>query len=647
MPRSRSNYTISRINRPGTRKRTRNHLFSTDNQPCRQNHSSVSINEDISFRDDVDDESGSGDSTYKRLKMSTTNIIRIENKQPILPFKLRPLNDLKNEDETGKRQNVSLDLEYGIVKLNTISELMNNFLLNHYKLADRLNCKIPNVEFVKKQHQGLCITAILRCRKCMISSDPIELFDKTTRTGKRGPVAGCLNMALPLACLKTKMGMKDIQFLLSTLSIQPPSSALLQKNLNKLSDLVIQVNEESMIVNQHTVKEINKLVKQNSEYVSVETDVSYNNRLQLGYEAGTQSFSPMVENVTTKKMTLSLENVNRLCSKKNNICTHRNCTKNYPDNRTMASSEGYMVEKNIDKINHQGILKVDAITSDACNQINRICRSRPGKPIRHFTCYVHKMRNFQKHIHYMQLSPSSNTHNLEKSQYMKQLALAFRKRVQKEIGRINNRCKRETEFVKSASLCIRNVIDCFHNNHSMCHILSTVCQAHRESFRPNFLPCGKYLQLCRTDLNKITAILSKDFSHDSLHQLYGLTTTNKSESMHNRLMTYITKRVTWSRNFGAMCHSAVHSDTFGTGQSTLLLAQRAGITFCVGGPMENHMIHVDRINKYCKAQQQTEMYKNKRYFRKLHLHNRKLLVNSMYSLPAASIETHNFAINPN
>lgn len=640
MPRSRSNYTISRICKPGTRKRPRSIQFSTEYQPSRKKQvpDCENINTD-------ENQSSVGDLEYKRLKLSTTNLVRVEKKQPVLPYKLRPLNDLQKE-EASKRQNVSSDHEYGIVKLSSISELMNNFWMNHAKLAERLNCKIPNIEFVKKQHMGLCITAILRCTKCMVSSEPIELYDKTTRSGKRGPAAGSLNTALPLACLKTKMGMKDIQFFLSTLSIQPPSSNLLQRNLNKMSDMVVKINEQSMITNQQIVKEINQLSRKNDEYVSVETDSSYNNRLQLGFEAATQSFSPMVENVTTKKLTLSLQYVNRLCSKKHKNENHNDCAKNYPDNKSMASSEGYLVEKNINNINSQGILKVGAITSDACNQINRVCQSRSGKSVRHFTCYVHKMRNFQKHIHYMQVSTSSNTYNLEKNQYMKQLALAFRKRIQKEIGRINNRCKRETEFVKSASLCIRNVIDCFVNNHSMCHILSTVCQAHRESFKPTFLPCGKYLELSRCDLNKITAILEKDFSHDNLHQLYGLKTTNKSESMHNRLMTYITKRVTWSRNFSAMCHSAVHSDTFGTGQSTLLIAKQAGIPYCDNGPMRNHMMHIDNINNYCKARQQTEKYKQDRYFGKLRRHNRKLLQNSMYMLPASSTETHNFAIKP-
>ena len=191
------------------------------------------------------------------------------------------------------------------------------------------------------------------------------------------------------------------------------------------------------------------------------------------------------------------------------------------------------------------------------------------------------------------------------------------------------------------------MIDCFNDNHSMCHVLSTVCQYHKESFKPSFLPCGKYLQLSESDLNKITLILKRDFSHDNLHELYELTNTNKSESMHNRLFTYMTKRVTWTRNFSAMCHSAVHSDTYGTGGSTLVLAKKAGIMHCDGGPMFDHMIHIDSLNKYNKERQRTETYKNHRYFRKLKNGNRKLLENSAFSQSSISNEMYNFAIQPN
>lgn len=632
-------------------KKRKGTMFSTENQPLFNTLTdSTSSSCDSSTSTSTSISTSTSNQQLERLSKSTTDLIKQDKKQPTLPFKLRP--ELKKEKEQTERQNDSFltaepnNFEYGIVKIQTISFLMNNFLKNH----NRHGCKFPNVELVKEKHIGLCITAILKCTKCSLTSDKIDMFDKThSGIKKSGPNAGCLNEALPLACLKTKMGMTDIQFFLSTLSIRPPSLTLLQRKLNNMSDLMVQLNETSMIKNQEKVRQILKLSNDNNNNnVSVETDASYNNRIQLGFEAGTQTFAPMIENVTNQKLTLSLQYVNKLCNKKNNNCDHQTCHKNYPDNKSIASSEGHMVTENVKKINDTGILNVNSITSDACNQINKICKTSAttNKPIRHFNCFIHKMRNFSKHIHFLKFTESTNTFNLEKTQYAKQLALSLRKRVQKEIVRVNKRSRSEIEFIKSSSLCLKNIMDCFQNNHSMCHTLSTVCEAHKSSFKPSFLPCGKFLQLSNTDLNKIQGIILKDFSHSNLHELYGLKTTNKSESMHNRVFKHVTKRVTWSRNFGAMCHSAVHSDTFGTGKSAMLLAKEAGILYSHCGPFYDHMRHLDSTNKYHKSRQRSERNKLNRYFRKLNRFNHRLSSNSLYRMPSASTELHNYAIKP-
>ena len=634
MPRSRISHNFTKFRKPGSRKRS--YFYTSNNQPSKKLKSSQTDEQE-------DFQCADFPQLITRLPSNTTNLVHTDKRSTVIPFKLRPYQQqLKKKEEKTKRQKETFDThEYGIVKFSKISDLFNNFIVQHTKTG----CMKPVIEIFKKSHLGICISAYIQCKYCMFKSTPVDLFDRSNTDSNHGYPSGSLNDALGLACLKTKMGMTDIQFLLSLLSIKPPSITMLQRKVNKISDVMIKINEESMVENQKIVKEINALKSSNSSSISVETDVSYNNRPRLGYEAGTQAFSPMIENITTKKLTLSLDYVNKLCSHKVKNCTKANCRKNYPDQKTVASSEGYMLQHNLEKIENTGIVSVDTVTSDACNQINKVCKFN-RKPVRHLTCFLHKMRTFQKHIHFMKLETSSNKFGLESSQYIKQLALAFRKRIQKELGRIKRRCKQESEFVKFSSICIKNIINCFTNNHSMCGTLSTVCQAYKESFRPTFLPCGKYLNLCQTDINKITAHLSKDFSHANLHELYGLTNTNKSESMHNRLMTYITKRVTWSRNFGAMCHSAVHSDTHGTGHSTLIIAKEIGIFYCEDSPFYDHMINIDTRNIFHKERQKSELYRQERYFRKLHQVNRKLLENSMYNMPSVSTELYNFAIKP-
>ena len=109
---------------------------------------------------------------------------------------------------------------------------------------------------------------------------------------------------------------------------------------------------------------------------NVETDSSFNNRPQSGYEAATQSFCPMVEQDINKKLVLSMAIANKLCVKRN--CNHgnynNNCRKNFGTAESIASSESKLVHENLDNINSKGTLKVKSGTSDASAQIKKSVR---------------------------------------------------------------------------------------------------------------------------------------------------------------------------------------------------------------------------------------------------------------------------------
>jgi hypothetical protein len=85
---------------------------------------------------------------------------------------------------------------------------------------------------------------------------------------------------------------------------------------NRVEDINITL---MMIDNQRYIRRVNQLLSQGDE-VDVETDTSYNNRPQAGFEAATQSFCPVVENNTSRKLVLALQMANKLCCKRN--CLH-------------------------------------------------------------------------------------------------------------------------------------------------------------------------------------------------------------------------------------------------------------------------------------------------------------------------------------
>jgi len=130
-------------------------------------------------------------------------------------------------------------------------------------------------------------------------------------------------MCVQIPMLKSKVGISDVVQVLSCLNIKPPDRRGLQRRLNRLSDMMVDVNKQQMIDNQTYVKHSLQLAGEEN-VVDVETDSSYNNRPQPGCEAATQTFCPLVEHCTTKKLTINIETANVKVRRKtvNTIRTH-------------------------------------------------------------------------------------------------------------------------------------------------------------------------------------------------------------------------------------------------------------------------------------------------------------------------------------
>ena len=209
-----------------------------------------------------------------------------------LPVKLRPI---------VKTKSCGLDLH------QTTSE--ENIVVNLNKLSAKVKIE---------SRKGLCVTAKVQCKNCNFISDACSLFTSVEKA--HGPKFETLNDALAIPVLKFKMGANDICYLLSCMNINPPAISGFQCKVNKLADHVIKLNKQSMSQNQEYIRTIKRMAG-DEPHVNVKTDTSYNNRPQAGFEAGTQSFCPVISQDTRKKLVVSMETANKLCTKRN--CNHK------------------------------------------------------------------------------------------------------------------------------------------------------------------------------------------------------------------------------------------------------------------------------------------------------------------------------------
>ncbi|XP_063420798.1 uncharacterized protein LOC134706018 [Mytilus trossulus] len=296
-----------------------------------------------------------------------------------LPTRLRPRRS-SHKEKTEEQEDCSENI---IVNFSKLKDFIKKCLKHRCRNTSKVDVAIA-------KRMGLCISLQANCEKCNFDTRACKVYTECEKKS-RGPAAGYLHEAMTLAILKTKMGGTDLQMALACLNIKVPSLQLISTNVKKQCDKMIELNEAAMVKNQQFVQEFNQCIGKDNE-VDVETDTAYNNRNQVGYEAGTQSFCPLIEKNTGLNLLMTMSTANKLCNRKNECC-HTECKKTYSSEETISSSEGKLAEKNLQKMNDLKILKVKSVTSDASAQLSKVVREfgkKSGNSIRYYQCFSSK-----------------------------------------------------------------------------------------------------------------------------------------------------------------------------------------------------------------------------------------------------------------
>lgn len=563
------------------------------------------------------------------------SILKYEGPPNTLPGKLRPKHERK-EDEPLDNSSENI-----IVNFCKLKEFIKSSISHNCRRQDSFNVAIA-------KRKGLCVCLQASCTNCGFDTGVHKLYTECT-SNKRGPAAGCLNEGLSMATVKSKMGGTDVQMLMACLDIRAPSLTIINNKINKQCEKMIELNEKSMVENQKFAGQVATFIGEGNN-IDVETDTCFNNRNQTGYEAGTQSFCPVIEKTTGLNLPIAMATASKLCSKIN-MCAHENnkCSLTYNPDESISSSESKLTTKNLQKIHDLKIVSIKSLTSDASSQISKVVREVGKKNeivIKYFQCFVHRLRTIQKKVKSIQFLklPAGYDQDI----FRQKLATCIRSRVRLELVRIKKKYPAEGAFVTRALMAMKNIVTCFSGSHTHCAERSLACNAHLESFSTQYLPYGSYLSLVTEDRRKLESVMNKSLTTEILNKIANLYTTNQCESLHHRVFTYAPKSVLFSRNFNGLCHSACHSSTFGTGKSSVLLAKSLGLNFSKCAPFFRYMTRKDILALYHSQRKKTPKYKIQRYLAKCRKSNRKIRQGSLYSNACNElVQIHNYAINVN
>lgn len=617
------------IRKHGKKKKTRNTTFLKGHLPWNKDQqpiSSVPCTEFTSVNIPV---------CRPEKAIYDASILKYEGPPNTLPGKLRPKHERK-EDEPLDNSSENI-----IVNFCKLKEFIKSSISHNCRRQDSFNVAIA-------KRKGLCVCLQASCTNCGFDTGVHKLYTECT-SNKRGPAAGCLNEGLSMATVKSKMGGTDVQMLMACLDIRAPSLTIINNKINKQCEKMIELNEKSMVENQKFAGQVATFIGEGNN-IDVETDTCFNNRNQTGYEAGTQSFCPVIEKTTGLNLPIAMATASKLCSKIN-MCNHENnkCSLTYNPDESISSSESKLTTKNLQKIHDLKIVSIKSLTSDASSQISKVVREVGKKNeivIKYFQCFVHRLRTIQKKVKSIQFLklPAGYDQDI----FRQKLATCIRSRVRLELVRIKKKYPAEGAFVTRALMAMKNIVTCFSGSHTYCAERSLACNAHLESFSTQYLPYGSYLSLVTEDRRKLESVMNKSLTTEILNKIANLYTTNQCESLHHRVFTYAPKSVLFSRNFNGLCHSACHSSTFGTGKSSVLLAKSLGLNFSKCAPFFRYMTRKDILALYHSQRKKTPKYKIQRYLAKCRKSNRKIRQGSLYSNACNElVQIHNYAINVN
>lgn len=353
--------------------------------------------------------------------------------------------------------------------------------------------------------------------------------------------------------------------------------------------------------------------------VDIEMDTSFNNRLQSGFEAATQSFAPIIDSSRDGYHVLDVQIANKLCGKRD--CSHETCKKNYPAHSSIASSEPKFLKNAIETLETNNI-QIRSITTDGSAQLKKVIREH-RRPITHYVCFVHRMRTVQKRINQVKF-----TGNLggNRNEYIMKLSTAVRSRVKMELTRIGKKVDgKENLFVTQARKAVENIIPCFSGRHRKCREVSLVCCHHLAHYHTGFLPLNQHLKLSRENEMNLQETMNNMLCEDELRRLSTLRTTNRCESLHSKVFTYAPKNTCWSRNFIGLGHSAVHSATQGYGKSMIIMAKRIGLKYTKQSQMTAFLTKIDSRTKYDRHYKSSLKYNLRRYYTRKQKANRRQL----------------------
>ena len=577
----------------------------------------------------------------------------------IKPYKLRSLASrckpsclLADNDSTKGNRVVSLD---------KVMVAFNMFVTQHHMASP--TCEVPSMVFCpsKEKILGLCVSETIFCKECGFEMVGLKFYDEVSDGDRKGPKPGKLNIQFAVAITSTGTGVRAAQEMLAVMDIPAPSKRILQNRCNQVNDQLVKLSKEVLSDNRRKVQALMEVW--DTKILCTESDVAYNNppKGRSFYQAGTQAFCPLVENITQKKLIVAYNVANKLCKR----CQLQgkghdgHCSANYKMSEPIGNAEKTLAFQNMtDLLNDSTQLLPSTVTTDndgkiASGMALASYQSKVGG-VRKGDCTIHVTRNQRKKCCTAKWSAqfAGLAGSTRRTTFIKDLADAITKRCSGELSgciRHINKQASEEEYLRHAGDARSTIIPCFMGNHSKCS-KSFVCpRRKRQKPHVRHLPQKRYLSnLTPQDSQLLQNIIDYKLSDRMLLRQRNFSNTNKCEALHKKVFRSLPKDNTFSRNVFGRVGSQIVSASLGKAKGILKTLETTCTPLSTSGPGEKALQQLSSFDQYDSSRRRTREYKRRRKHHDLARKKLTCVKGSYYEhdhLHPNANEEHAYAVN--
>lgn len=449
------------------------------------------------------------------------------------------------------------------------------------------------VDMDNERQRGLCWQEQLKCSKCKYVSSRYNLYDEV-RTGSRGPKTAAPNLGLQVGLCHSPMAVNGFRKLCASAGLPAPNPSSMARHMDIVRPHIIEANEDDMKQRCEGLKKINRLRGEQEHLIPVEADGAYNNNLYSGtghtpFQTATQAVYTVAENTTSGKQVISLATTNKLCnmgSRYNLPCpNHPGCTANLAMEDTIGNEKA-MAKECLGKLAGHGLHASD-ITTDADSGA-----ADAGAELKKEGVYSRKPRQLldTRHLSESQRKKVKNIPFSDKAfpgklkadrEWAKgRFSVDISKRCQAEFEAAFNKHAAVMRKVKRALSYTRLAIPkCYQGDHSDCKRYSLACAGGKRKTwirDSNYLPEEFVMNCNAQDEDYLQQVVDYRLDRHVLDKTALNTNTQKVEGVNRSHRRSNPKNVTFSKNFEARAHCAVHSVNNGDGESIAKLCDKVG-----------------------------------------------------------------------